>query len=67
MPCTIKGNAIICTRRKISHCHYCGALANLLCDWPQPNGKTCDRPICPKCSTHEGPDKDFCKQHQGER
>jgi len=55
--------AIVCTRTKSRKCHYCGAKANLLCDWPMPGGGTCDLPICPQCSYPSGPFTDFCKVH----
>ena len=55
--------AIVCTRGSTKRCRYCGRQANLLCDWKLPNGKTCDAPICPRCSVPDGPDKDYCKIH----
>lgn len=55
---------ILCGKFKPQqYCAHCGGPANLLCDWPLPNGKTCDLPICPRCSTPDGPDKDYCKAH----
>jgi hypothetical protein len=69
MPCNFVklpggATAIVCGRgKKQRHCAYCGGPANLLCDWKLPGGKTCDLPICSRCSTHEGADKDYCKIH----
>ncbi|HXI41624.1 MAG TPA: hypothetical protein VNH83_16700 [Bryobacteraceae bacterium] len=56
-------------------CRFCSrshdALpATLLCDFEvgrtlggQPI--TCDAPVCAKCATHVGSDKDFCPKHSG--
>lgn len=38
-----------------------GQGATLLCDGPVAVGKTCDRPICVSCATHDGPDRDYCR------
>lgn len=63
MPCIFKGNMIICTRREFKRCRYCGRAANLLCDYKLPNGKTCDAPICPRCSVPIGAGLDYCRLH----
>ena len=54
--------AILCSRTRRRRCHDCGRLgATLLCDGPVAVGKTCDRPICVSCATHDGPDRDYCR------
>jgi hypothetical protein len=63
MPCRRVGNAILCSRAKSAQCRYCGRDAPLLCDWKMPNGKTCDAPICHKCSVPQGENLDYCRHH----
>lgn len=41
----------------------CGHIAGLLCDYPIGRGKTCDLPICPKCSVRIRDDVDLCTIH----
>lgn len=56
---------IVCSRgRRTKRC-ACGAAATLLCDAPRrPTGKrTCDAPLCAKCTTKDGPDRDLCRAH----
>jgi hypothetical protein len=63
-PCRRVCNAIVCTRgaAKKKRC-YCGNEATLLCDWKPPRGKTCDAPICRKCSYPQGDNLDYCRHH----
>lgn len=63
MPCVIKDNMIICSRREKPKCFYCGQPSTLLCDFRYMNGKTCDRPTCRYCAVRVGPDKDYCNMH----
>jgi len=46
----------------IRGCHFCGKVADYLCDCPLGNGKTCDLPICDE---HRQPIGafDFCPLH----
>ena len=37
-----------------------------LCDWKVGDGKTCDRPLCDRCTSKPAPDKDLCPAHQAE-
>jgi hypothetical protein len=64
MPCIKKKNTLLCIRRSNKkYCAYCGDTATLLCDWPMPNGNTCDSPICSRCSVNVSYEKDYCKEH----
>jgi hypothetical protein len=60
---------IICSRgggkRQRTTCK-CGAPATLACDWrlPPDRKKTCDAPICEKCTTKPAPGKDICPDHK---
>lgn len=56
--------AIVCGRSRRKRCK-CGRPADLLCDWRGvPAGKrTCDAPICSRCSTSPAPGKDLCPAH----
>jgi hypothetical protein len=51
-----------CLRRACST-PGCSNEATLLCDFMLPNGKTCDRPICPRCAGRIGPNRDYCGPH----
>lgn len=66
MPCERLGpSTIICSRsrRRVRDCVHCGLPAGRLCDGPGAgNGKTCDRPLCARC-THERGRRDYCAQH----
>jgi len=42
---------------------HCPTPAIKDCDWPLPDGKTCDRPICNDHADHVGEDKDWCPAH----
>jgi len=63
------GVIIICTRGKGAKrkpsCR-CGFTATRLCDWKMGGGKTCDRPLCPKCSHEPTEGKDLCPAHAAE-
>lgn len=72
MPCTTlydaDGNAIAVTcsrgdRRKPCSTANCTGRATKLCDYPLAKGGTCDRPVCARCATSVGPDKDYCPPH----
>ncbi len=73
MPCNVYRSddgeitAIVCSRgRQSRKLCSCGRPATLLCDWPLAGpkaGKTCDRPICTRCASHVGPDRDYCQAH----
>lgn len=54
--------AIVCGPTK--RCK-CGRKATLLCDWKVPTRKsgTCDKGLCPSCTTKPAPDKDLCPAH----
>lgn len=68
MPCdTVKfpggGGAIVCSRgRRSRPCAFCPRTSSRLCDGPKPNGKTCDKPICDRCTWQPDPDVDFCPE-----
>jgi hypothetical protein len=34
----------------IQYCAFCGLRSQLLCDGKLANGRTCDKPICRRCS-----------------
>jgi hypothetical protein len=57
---------VVCSRReRTKHCK-CGRAATLLCDHKllgSKTGKTCDAPLCPRCATNIGPDRDLCPVH----
>lgn len=56
---------IACGRGKQSTlCRYCGRPMTSLCDYPLPNGKTCDTPMCDKCKTTIGDNIDVCRIHR---
>jgi hypothetical protein len=71
MPCEVKklgdSFAIACSRGpKAQPCKYCGRASLKLCDHKLMGvkaGKTCDIPMCERCSTHVEPDLDFCRVH----
>lgn len=74
MPCTpirVDSSAgpivgIVCTRGRGKRCVNCGAATDRVCDWKLTGpkaGKTCDRPVCAKCSTRPAADKDLCPAH----
>src|SRR5690606_9997292 len=63
MPCEVKGNAIICSRRTRQRCAYCSNWSERLCDFQMTGGKTCDTPMCVGHAHHAGPDIDYCREH----
>ncbi len=70
MPCFVRNQngftVIACTRgrgRKATKCSYCNNPGNLLCDYPIGDGRTCDKPICPKCSVRVASNTDYCLVH----
>jgi len=67
MPCEVRGNAIICSRRSApKRCEFCGRPGGKLCDYKltgAKEGKTCDRSLCAKCAVHVHPDTDYCPTH----
>lgn len=58
------GYAIVCGTRSRQRC-ACGAPATRLCDWKVPGRRsgTCDKPLCPSCSTTPAAEKDLCPDH----
>ena len=68
MPCTpvnfggrIVG--IVCSRKPIKKCDYCGKIMTALCDYPIGYKQTCDRLMCDNCKTNIGYDIDVCQEH----
>jgi hypothetical protein len=57
---------ILCSRRSRT-CKFCHNRAvSKLCDFPVgPNGKTCDAPMCDRCSTPAAREVDYCPNHKG--
>lgn len=55
----------ICTRsrQKVSRCSECGAIADILCDYPVGDDKTCDRNLCGHCAHLIAPDLHYCPGH----
>lgn len=56
-------SGIMCSRGKRKLCQYCGRPMTSMCDYPLPNGKTCDAPLCDKHKTTVGHDLDVCREH----
>ena len=44
----------------------CGHTAEMLCDYPMGEGRTCDLPVCWCCSKHLGEEQDLCLIHFAE-
>lgn len=44
----------------------CGHTAELLCDHPMGDGRTCDLPLCWCCGKHIAEDADLCRVHFAE-
>jgi len=44
----------------------CGHTAEMLCDYPMGEGKTCDLAVCWCCSKHVAEDRDLCLIHFAE-
>lgn len=57
-------SAIVCGTVRRERCR-CGQRGTLLCDWKMPERRsgTCDAPMCAKCATSAGPNKDICPDH----
>lgn len=75
---TTQGMAIACgSKPKKKSCYNCGGESYFLCDYvvpiknaggvDVPAMKTCDKPMCLKCATRVGFNKDYCKEHAAER
>lgn len=67
MVCTpLPGGGFACGPRRRPKSCGCGSgrAANLLCDWKTGPGKTCDAPLCPRCTFSPAPDKDLCPDHR---
>jgi hypothetical protein len=62
------GAAIICgPKPRRRNCKFCSRYADLECDFPftgKKAGKTCDVPMCLRCSTKQNDGKDFCPPHE---
>lgn len=51
--------------RSRKRCSWCGrGYADKLCDFPVGRDKTCDAPICNRCATSVGEDRDYCPKHK---
>lgn len=49
---------------KAKPCIGCGRASTRLCDAEVGDGKTCDAPLCTRCSTSRGRGEiDYCAQH----
>jgi hypothetical protein len=60
------GHAIITLAKQRRKICACGNIAPNLCDAPVTRrGKpaTCDKGVCPKCSTQDGEGHDYCLEH----
>lgn len=58
---------IICSRgSRAKPCQVCGLPSTKLCDADVGNGKTCDAPLCGRCTQHVGLDTDYCPKHRKE-
>lgn len=57
--------AIVCGGHHRRRRCACGRPATLECDWKVPTRRsgTCDAPICARCTTSPGPEKDLCLTH----
>ena len=45
-------------------CTICGGVPEAVCDFPLGDeGRTCDRPLCLRCSPTVGADKNYCAEH----
>jgi hypothetical protein len=65
---TNEGTIIACTRgQRETMCSECKVRkATLLCDFKLRgalSGRTCDRPLCAKCTTKTDDGRDLCKPH----
>jgi len=59
------GYAIVCGRSQRSQHCKCGRPSTRMCDWKVPSrkSKTCDAPLCDRCTHSPAPDKDLCAEH----
>jgi hypothetical protein len=60
--------AIVCSRgrRPPPKCKCGSGLeADILCDFPDGKGHTCDIKLCRSCAVKQGPDVDYCPFHDG--
>jgi hypothetical protein len=61
------GSAIVCFSGRrpptLTPCR-CGARSTIQCDFPIADGRTCDAYLCRRCAIHQGPDRDYCPDHQ---
>ncbi len=57
------GTVIVCGRGKRKQNCACGYTGTRLCDWKIGAGKTCDKPMCPKCTYEPAEGKDLCPAH----
>jgi hypothetical protein len=70
-------NVIICGRKvkPTPQCAFCGEPSTKVCDFPVRDSAgnhikwyardrhTCDKPICERCATSIGVDRDLCPEH----
>lgn len=69
MPCTPIPGGIVCSgRRTRKRCTYCGSPSDFLCDavlltGPRA-GKTCDVPMCFRCTHRPAVNTDYCRDHR---
>jgi hypothetical protein len=59
--------AIVCRRgRRAKPCCSCGRASSLLCDFPltYEKNKTCDRPLCVRCTWRPEAGVDYCPAHR---
>lgn len=58
---------IVCSKRSLHRCVYCGRTSIALCDGPVPGvpGETCDKKLCRVHAHRPDPnrDEDFCPEH----
>jgi hypothetical protein len=47
-------------------CRTCGDVSDVLCDFPVADGKTCDAPLCERCTPESAPDVHYCPGHRAE-
>jgi hypothetical protein len=59
--------AIVCGPKQNARCSRCRAPGILLCDFPVADGKTCDKPMCPKHAVEVGPDRHYCPECMGDK
>jgi hypothetical protein len=62
----VPGPQFICGKIEQEPFCACGHTAEMLCDYPMGDGKTCDLPVCWCCSRHIAEDRDLCLIHFAE-